>query len=212
LLNLSLNDRQGKGYKIPENHFTWHAPAAIAVLVDALEAWLNETIRKQGFSDSEKLKLADNSIGFKHRELPLRFGGNRIEDQGDLNLLLDVRHEIVHFLPRDVKGDESVDMQVPSGLERLYEERIFFVPEAWAKERENLVITLDQFLCSYKLAYWAFECVERSVDNFKKACGEDERFFWFSSKNFESYKSWAWPPEQLSEYDRLHGLREVDSE
>src|SRR5215210_7080297 len=96
LLRQSLDERQRPVLRTVNNHYSSYAVGAIVLLVDGLEAWLNQSIwylsRKN--SDDPLFKLSDTSIMSKYRGVPKRACGSEMPDNRSLQMVVDLRNEI----------------------------------------------------------------------------------------------------------------------
>jgi hypothetical protein len=207
LLLQSLAERHRKVARIPDNHYSHNAVGSIILLVDGLEAWLNKSIwyLSDRVEDTENFfKLANTGIKQKYHAVPKQVAGTVIPTQPNFEMVLDVRHEISHFLPRIIEEEPAPARHVPSWLSPLFEQRIFFIPY----EREipdDVDLTLSTLLCSYKLAYWSWQIVEEAVETYCEALKDDPVAGMISKDNFDLYKSTC-HPDNLPAYDKEHGL------
>lgn len=150
-LRLAFGTRlSGRVVTMPDNHYSPHALGSIVLLVSALEAWLSEVIWAMYFTDSSRRKVADTGIAAKLRALSKEAVGEEMAIDPELNLVLDVRHEIVHCLP---------GRAMPRWLEPLDESRIMIK----AENAVDVDFTLHQKLSSYRLAVWCWHVVSKHV-------------------------------------------------
>jgi hypothetical protein len=188
------------------NHYSSYAVGAIVLLVDGFEAWLNQSIwylaRKS--SDDPLFKLADKPIMSKYRGVPKQVCGSEMLDNRSLEMLVELRNEIAHFLPRIIQEDRGKLRHVPRHFEELFEKRIFFVgPEENLPEDTELL--LSDLMSSYRLAYWAWETVAEAVEIYREALKEDPAATMLHSQNFHLYND-VCPPDSLPQYDSQHGI------
>jgi hypothetical protein len=211
LLDAALHERRGDVTRLQENHYSWHAVGSIALLIEGLEAWLNERIWSlYSSAEPDILKLADKPIKQKYCQVPQRIKGVEMRLGADLDMVIDVRNEIAHFLPRIIEEGPKITRHVPPWLEELYQRQLFLiVPERKVKEVEReggrIDVPLQQLLCSYRLAYWAWETVAEAVAGFVEVLGEADPVG-YSVPAFERYKTVVFPPGRLHEYDAQWGL------
>lgn len=238
LLESALRDRQ-RNMRYHDNHYTSHAVGSIVLLATAFDAWLNESIlhlshRGQDedtpFTREDLRRIADNDVGAKYREILRRVVNAKVPKQGDLHLLMLVRHEIVHFLPRVIKHvrpipwekqysasgeeigasrvmtlDESQQVArgyVPPQLMPLFDRQLLFAP--WW-ESPDAGFPLAQQLSSYKLAHWAWETVAAAVTAFLNALGDEAEMIAHMAGNFERFRVLP-QPDDFAAYDAAHGL------
>lgn len=204
LLWIALKDRLKPVFRMRRNHFTVRAVGSLLVLTAALEAWLNEVISTYANSP-HLLELAGESIMDKYQQIPERLGGRRLPHDDASALMLAVRDEIAHFLPRRHTHGRG---NVPPAFQYL--------------QRHGLLINyhgtpgvdffFTQKLHSYRLAYWAWEVVDRAVSRFVESLPRDQRLasatemIAFTARNFKMYERIC-PPERLADFDAEHGLR-----
>lgn len=209
LLEKALEHRRSKTTRTTNNHYAPYAVGSIVLLVDGLEAWLNQCIwyysvyeASDSFRDS-LLKLADEGIIRKYRGLPRRIINVELTPDASLEVVIELRNEMAHFLPRIVDEDQKPSRHVPPWFKELYDERLFFVPEH--RLPESTEFPLDQLLSSYRLAYWAWKNVAEAVKVFCEALLNRPSAILLQAYNFELYKNHC-PPSQLPQYDARHGL------
>ncbi|MGA2285080.1 MAG: hypothetical protein ABSG55_02260 [Dehalococcoidia bacterium] len=200
LLQMALDQRRGEVLRYREDHFSWYAIGSILLLVSALEAWLNEVLSEALFiSDRQRLiGLADEPLLAKYYEIPNRVTGVRISPNEELTLLVDVRHEIAHYMPR-ILPDEG---GVPNWLVDLHRRHLFL------GGRDEGRAILSWRFASYRLAYWAWETAEAAVAEFVTAASvevEGVALGCHCAGNFSCFRTIC-PPSELAEYDAQHGL------
>lgn len=195
-LHLALNERRQPVYRTPTNHYTIHALGSILLLVAALEAWLNEAISFFGFMNQDLKYLAFKPIGSKYYEIPKLVADTEIPPRTELDLVIELRNEIAHFLPRVIKEEGNV----PEWFVELHRRRLFIT-----SSKSDVDFTFSQKLGSYRLAYWAWESVASAVADLLDALGpEAERIRW-SASNFGHYRSIC-SPSELDAYDTEYKL------
>jgi len=201
LLQMALDQRRREVVRYPADHFSSYAVGSILLLVTGFEAWLNEVLSEALFvSGRERLKgLADEPLLTKYYEIPHRVAGAQMPANEELSLLVDLRHEIAHYLPRIIPDEGNV----PSWLAELRRRQLFL------GSPDEDCTPLGWRITSYRLAYWAWETVEAAVAEFvSAACVEVEGAAPVGShcaKNFGVFRTIC-PPTQLAEYDAEHRL------
>lgn len=101
LLQASLYDRTGQVFRTVDNHYSIHAPGALLLAYQALDAWTNGTLVLRTFGvfeqpDRDKiLAMANEPLEDKIKQLLPN--DSRLDD---LSLLTAVRNELAHFSPR----------------------------------------------------------------------------------------------------------------
>jgi hypothetical protein len=208
LLRQSLDQRRRQVSRTANNHFSTYAAGSIVLLIDGFEAWLNESIWHYWNTDSRDkiLKLGNAPILEKYYEVPRRSAANEIAYRPHLEMAVDLRNEIAHFLPRIISEQIPMPLRhVPPGLEELYEQQLFFVPSGIT---ENVEMTLDDLVSSYRLAYWTWETVAEAAKTYCEALSGTQTALMLYTENFELYKRNC-PPSNLPQYDVIHGLPPV---
>jgi hypothetical protein len=190
-LLMALEDRLRPGwYREPNNHSSSHCLGGVLLLVAGLEAWLNESVPVLFMADKSDRVVALHPVLRKYYEIAKRANGAEVPLNQELEMLVDVRNEIAHYLPyRTTEQDK--------------------VPRRFAElQRRGLFITtrdpdwhFTQKLSSYRLAYWAFSTVEAAVKALLMALGPTMNRVSFTAENFYDYRSIR-PPEELADYDK----------
>ena len=152
LLKLAAVEDQGN--VDPRIHdFTTHGPAAITLVVTALDLWLSN-VALALMKDTKDMQwlLAKNLPG-RYRELYARAQTGKAPDIADLEIVVEVRHEITHHFQR------PSSRHLPEWMPTLETRKLVPVSEH--------VPEVDWFLTdklsSYALAYWVFGITERMV-------------------------------------------------
>lgn len=201
-LELALSDRRGEVFRTSDNHWTPHALGVIVLVICALDAWLNEIARHHGVFDSPVLGVvqANPAIAGRYTALLEQLGGAvSLQTLSALIDALDVRDEIVHYLPRVLTGPGNV----PTWFRHLQKKGLFLT----AGTSDGRDFELSQKLCSYRLAYWVWETVAKAVNHFIGALGWDASDFnAVAARNFELFRS-VRSPKQLPGFDAEHGLK-----
>jgi hypothetical protein len=192
LLQMALDERRREVLRYPADHFSEYAVGSILLLVTGFDAWLNEVLSEALFvSDRERLKgLADEPLLCRYYGIPHRVAGAQMPANQELSLLVDLRHEIAHYLPRIIPDEGNV----PGWLAELRRRQLFF-------QSDEDDAPLGWRLASYRLAYWAWETVEAAVAEFvSAACVEVEGAAPLGSHcagNFGIFRTIC-PPTQLA--------------
>jgi len=200
LLQMALDDRR-REVRLSTNHFSSCAVGSILLLVAGFEAWLNEILSEALFvCDRERLKgLADEPLLTKYYGIPQRVAGVRMPANQELSLLIDLRHEIAHYLPRVIPDEGNV----PAWLGELHRRRLFLYSSMGEQG------PLGWNIASYRLAYWAWETVEAAVVEFVSAVTVEVHgrasVGSHCAENFGRFRMIC-PPSQLGQYDSEHGL------
>jgi hypothetical protein len=191
MLELALDDRRPRVYRLAATHFTASAIGAITLVVAAFDAFLNEACDMSSATVAGIRSIAARSPTVdKYLSLLRAASPDVVFDTGDLEMLVDVRNEIVHYLPRPT----------PTLIERLEARGLLMsTPRAPGWD-------MGQKLPSYALAYWAFETVEAAVAKLVEVTPEDRSFALSLAPNFSLYRQSTCPPQQLAAFDVAYGL------
>ena len=198
LLQLALEERRRPVYRAETNHYSSYAPGGIVLLVDALEAWLNELIvYLWPFSHQQAQRcLAFEPPRKKYYEIPRQFASVAIPENADLDLVIELRHEIAHYLPRGIPEEGNV----PEWFRQLHQQGMFITT---GESEADFV--LGAKLGSYRLAYWVWETVDSAVSNLANALGQEAEPAKWTASNFTCYRV-VCSPSQLPQYDLKHKL------
>jgi hypothetical protein len=189
-LALSLEDRH-RGYsRWPNNHYSDHALGAILLIVAAFEAWLNESVR-QLWLTGPRMALAEKGIVERYETRAYESSGSTFSALSDLSVLVDVRHEIEHFLPRAVDAPNGLPPWLAQLIERGY----------LIDSRIPGATPLGERFKSYGLAYWAFETVRSAAFALEQPLGEQWQRVGWTALNFELYLG-LFSPTRLDEHDK----------
>ena len=151
------------------------APASMALLFMALEAWVNMQLAMilHGAGDQpprfrEKLEkvLLQEPLNAKARKIPRYFGGKTLSgaDHPDLPALVGLRHELIHSLPATNRRGEvdRLDPLEAGGRDLL--------PDTGNPE---VLYMLHERLESYDLAWWAWEVTRKLIEAIIDASDDD---------------------------------------
>ncbi len=206
LLQMALHDRRRHVFRTRDNHFTPHAVGSILLLTAAFEAWLNEAISLYAnmSSSPQLLELAGAPILVKYEQIPERLGVARLPPHDELRLMLAVRDEIAHFLPR---GDREWEGNVPPAFQDLNRMGLLITSRTTDAD-----FVFTQKLHSYRLAYWAWQVVDHAVSRFVEALHSIPQLAAMTemiaatASNFKMYQRIC-PPEELGSFDAHYRLR-----
>lgn len=107
-LRLALEDRHKKVYRMESNHYAPNATGAIMLLVTYLDVSMNEVIGFLNiFGRKDRRK---ELVGKPSFDKFLALSEFKKDDPlaVDLRALIDLRDEIVHYLPRQIEGNVPV--------------------------------------------------------------------------------------------------------
>jgi hypothetical protein len=190
-LELSLQDRREPVFREADNHYSHHGVGSIVMLVSGFDSLLNEIIDRLG----DKLRdLAVKPITSRYYEIPWRHIGQRVPANKDLDLLMDIRHEVVHGLPRVINESHNVPVWL-SGLQ----ERGLFVTAPGGD------FALGWKIGSYKVCYWAWETISFATKSLLNTVDEARMAVQMTVDEMERFRE-VCSPEKLVEFDEKHGL------
>jgi hypothetical protein len=151
----ALDGRWDSKYKTPNTHRSEHAIGAIVFCVSGIEALANTLIWWGVNSDTKEQTLNTlASASIRNKIENLMPPGKGVSS--DLNTLINLRDEIIHFIPV-MSGKENV----PPWIKSLQDSGILLgAPEL--SEEDGYFLFVDR-LCSYRLAYWVFEVTEATL-------------------------------------------------
>lgn len=194
-LELSLRDRCEQVFRSEDNHYSFHTPGSIVLLVTGFDSLLNELIAHYG----QGLKrIADQSFDTKYYAIPKRFTGKKLTRNGDLSLLGDVRDEIVHHLPRPINEPDAV----PSWFQPLQQRGLFIThPNLFGSN-----FSLGWKIGSYRLCYWAWETILAATTELLKALDKARPVVDMTVCTMEQFRK-VCPPEKLGTFDKEHRLK-----
>ena len=127
------------------------------LVVSAFESWLNELVKTPMHPDLE-LGLADRPIKCKYKGLSKLLNNDNECWCPDLDLVIELRNEIVHYKPRAVEAEGHV----PPWFLPLHQKGLFVTQQS--AEFPDYDCTLDYKLGSYRLACWVCQTVDIGVD------------------------------------------------
>jgi len=200
LLAIALHERRQGVVKTATNHFTHHAAGALALILTAFDAWVTQTLALSTWHGGEDLKegLADLPLCARYQRLAEVSGVTVPEEvRGDLALLVEVRHEIIHHLPRPVSSEGNV----PACLVELHRRELFIATG------RSYDYPFPDKLGSYKLAYWAFRTVAAAASTWTDGARREWEWQFGMARNFLLYVQESCPPEVLPTFDTRYGIQ-----
>jgi hypothetical protein len=117
--------------------------------------------------------------------LAKRLGARDLPAQRDLELLLAVRDELAHFLPRPLPDEGGM----PGWLVDLHRRGLLL-----GGADPGPGFDLGRRLCSYRLAYWAWATVDAAVGALATALGDAAAHALRTGENFRAYAARGPPP------------------
>jgi hypothetical protein len=203
LLTYCLEERRQHVWCTAENHATSYAPALIVAVTTALDAWLNELLEfaryTSGLTEAELAGVIDiGTVPEKYERAAELLFGERVRPSTDLRQLSKLRNEIVHFLPY---AQIITGQTVPGWLQYLDQKDLLI------SSNQNVDFHFSQKLCSYALAYWACETVQKAAERFAEVAQRTGREqFTATTQNF-CVTAGIHSPEELKDYDAQHGIK-----
>jgi hypothetical protein len=205
-LYLSLEERRGGVYRLKDNHYSSHAVGSIVLLVTGFDSFLNEGLSSIGTGPLFKsvLELASEPTIEKYYGTIQELGGT-IQRNNNLDSIIKLRDEIVHYFPRNVSAKGS-RRYLPQTLYGLDKKGLFFR----FPENEDYEMPFGELVSSYRLAYWVWENIELAVCDFISAFSSTkvpEWHFIYSDlhDNFKNYQKIT-SPNNLATYDASNEL------
>jgi hypothetical protein len=193
----SLDERRQKVWRQRDNHASVLAPGVVVMAVTAFDAWLNEII---GFcrhlSEDRIAELIEMRVLDKYREIG-KLPGRPFSVPRGVRVLIEVRNEIVHFLP--YSQDITSGNTIPQELRELEKEGLFITTGDPTAE-----FHFSQRLCSYALGYWACQTVHAAAQALADT-GVAHDLVSNMVGNFAFYSD-VFPPANLASYDQRFNL------
>jgi hypothetical protein len=166
-LDAALRERATAQFRSSTNHHALHALGCVVMLAAALEALVNTLLwvdlprnevalaSPSNRAKSSELQnvLRDETIRAKYRRLLGASG----KEPDDLPILSDLRDEILHFIPAMTQRGS-----VPRWFCNLEKRGLFLGNDELPPGSKGYFPFVEK-LCSYKLAYWAFEVTEDAM-------------------------------------------------
>jgi hypothetical protein len=148
-----------------KNRLTLYGPSAIVVAHAALESFLNEVLKSclcvvpDPTGAFKKLVERDRFMA-KFTDIPALVTGGQKLVNDDLELVHEVRHEIVHCYPHHV----GTSTNVPNSLTALIAKDILVKDISW-----------HQKLQSFELARWSFRTIADAATQFCRVLAQNQR-------------------------------------
>ena len=187
-----------------KTHYSSHAIGSIILLVTGFDAWLNEGIGFLSIVKSDIVDLANAPTIEKYYGIIKSLNGT-IAANNDLDLLIKLRDEMVHYLPRISPVATGPRKNIPQEFWVLDKRGLFLIPTS-----EGVEIAWGAQICSYHLAYWAWETIDMAASNFINAFDstmkpEFKFIYQALCSNFKFYKE-VLSPDSLNAYDAEQGV------
>lgn len=199
LLAAALAERREDVYRYAQDHASLAAPSAIVIVVTAFDVWLSECIAFMKFGRPD-VTDATLSVCAKYDAVCRHLGlTSPSAVRAELELAVDLRHELVHYLPRAFGADPA-----PAWFESLEARGLFFGAGEGHRWR------FSQRLCGFRLAYWAFRAVEGAALFLRDNAPPPHAAYLSPAHNFTLYRRTT-PPEELPAYDARFGLALTDA-
>lgn len=203
-LESALHDRSRRHFRTQDNHYTPHAIGSFVLLVAGLESWLNETVAHFSAFDENLKGWADKPIVDKYKGVPKGIFDPAVHDDlpmsDDFQMVIDLRHEMVHWLPRNFNNEKG---NVPPRFVELHRKGLLIT--AQNKSYPKIDFLFEQKLASYKLVYWAWETVETAVKKFLDALGAHKNSPGATKDWFSIFRD-VCPPHDFPKYDAEHHI------
>ena len=207
LLNLSLDDRKRPVFRTADNHFSPHAPGVLVLVVTAFDAWLCEILNsaRPGISMDVLGETADLPTVERLKRISRTLCTAQISPSPDFRLAVDLRHEVIHFLPyvQDISASDTI----PDWLREAGNQNIFMSAKAGRPQAPG-ELHFSQRLCSYALGYWACQTVHKESQALTVALDPSKMSSitaLATAGNFGFY-SQGIAPDKLGPFDSAHGL------
>lgn len=193
LLAAALNERRAGVYRYANDHATFMAPGAIVLVVTAFDVWLTEALAFTFIGRPERVDV-HLSTRAKYEAMCQHVRTVPPDTvRSELDLAIELRHELVHFLPRTF-GAEAV----PDWFDSLEARGLFF------GAGEGHRWDFSQRVGGYRLAYWVFRTVEAAALVLRDAPQSGAPYLSLAN-NFTLYRRTT-PPEELPRFDRQFKL------
>jgi hypothetical protein len=196
LLDLSLDERRDLVWREIANHATRHAPGIVILATTALDTWLTEHELTQQVLPGGAALATPAPLRDRLAKMFLETG-KAIDPalNSEFQLLVDLRDELVHFLPR-FKNTRTVPP-----LFALLDQRGLFIHIDGIAD-----FSFYQKLGSYALGWWALDTVASCIvallaqTPHDKLLGQDA-----TGRNFLRHRRLT-SPSALAAFDAKHGL------
>lgn len=193
-LELALQDRCEGVYRKKDNHYSYHGVGSILALVAGFESLLNEIIDSLR---NDVRPLATRLLISRYYDIPLKHAGKSLPKNRDLELLIEVRNEIAHGLPRAISEPHNV----PLWLSELQIRGLFVT----TNEPAQGDFALGWKIGSYKMCYWAWETISVAAKSLLSIVDEARMAVQMTVAEMERFRE-VCSPEKLVEFDKEYGL------
>jgi hypothetical protein len=205
-LKMALDDRRaGRVFKEANNHASAYALGSILLLIAGFESWLNELLgfiprfSFSAMSEDELRKVLHDYTPVKKYEFLANKWAQTTLSTTDLEIAIDIRDEITHYLPRPFGCGND---RVPSRFHTLQQQGLFITSPG----DHGFDFTWGQKLGSYGLAFWVSQVVKEAVDRLAALFPADKQRFLFGHQNFAfATRPEIYPPSRLDDFDHAEG-------
>jgi hypothetical protein len=197
LLGIALEQRLGPVFKTARNHYTNHAPAVVVLAVSAFDVWSTECSVGLEIHHPIFPKLAEAPTCVRYRQLLERLKGAPDSHEAELRTLVDIRDEVVHFLPRHLPNQA-----LPAWMDVLNQRDLLI-----KSNHDDADFSLSQKLSSYALAHWACSTVSICAEKIISVVPADIAAFAgaATASNFANFRAFA-EPAALPDFDLRRGI------
>lgn len=197
LLQASLAQRKADVWREPGNHYSHHAPAVVTLIVAAFDAWITEHAFRRNIMDLEGSRQISLKPLFERAKILVGGAPSEIKLPilADLRRVIDLRDEIVHWLPR-AHGDRP---HIPPWFVHFEQEGLLITT------RDQPDFIWAQKLSSYALAHHACAVIDRLVEEIVRRAPDEAFVRDAGASNFRFYLA-APPPSRLQSYDDANGI------
>ncbi|MGV8175292.1 MAG: hypothetical protein ACP5OU_06270 [Methanothrix sp.] len=206
-LYLSLEDRRRGVVRLKDNHYSTHAVGSIVLLVTGFDSFLNEGLSSIGIGTRLRqiLELGDKSTTEKYYGTIEELGG-MIPRNNDLNVIIKLRDEIVHYFPRNV-SERGPRRYLPQALNVLDKRGLLF---RFPDSKDFYEVPFGELVSSYRLAYWVWQNIDIAVNELITAFSSTrlshfDHFYSSLHSNFQSYQMIT-SPDNLVSYDSINEI------
>jgi hypothetical protein len=194
-LEVALQDRREPVFRSKDNHYSYHGTASIVLLVAGFDAMLNELISHYDMGLKEE---ADQAITKKYYAIPKTVTGKVQSHNNELDLLIGVRHEIMHHYPGPIDEPDAI----PSWFQPLQERGLFITyPNPYGSP-----FSLGWKLGSYRLCYWAWETISQATSALLDGLEGGRSVVSLTATEIERYGE-VCPPHGLRAFDERYQLQ-----
>lgn len=198
LLRQGLEQRRREVWRESKNHFTSFTPAVVVLIVTAFDQWVIECLLTVS-CDSKARDLIEMPLRQRIPEM-FQYWGKGLSPvcATDIPMLIDLRDEVVHYLPRGSTSQHGI----PLWFRTLQSNGLLITSQGTRGD-----FNFYQKLTSYALGYWACETIAQAVDEVLAASPSHIRFILRAvAGNFRMFEHLT-RPSHLSDYDAQFGLQ-----